>query len=200
MLDKDTTIVGEVLNIPSTVKEAKYFSEDKNKSKVIIDVINDAGGWLHTSFVAKTLMNTIKEHEYETLAHKDLHELTVLMTLMTPDTLPELSITQKFFRIVLDKLLIVDNFSPIIFFQDEVFKEDETIHGVYRVEIEANLIAEKYVQDIKYDDRGLISYHYNTGLIKKGTNELSQKFNHLRPFDIYELEFLTALYSSYNIK
>jgi hypothetical protein len=162
----------------ATVKEAKYFSDCKYRSKVVMELVSGLSGWVETSFIVKTLLNVVKEHEYEFLASKDLTEFGRLMWLMTPDTRPEFAVTQKFLRIALDEMIKIPSFSCEKFFYDNVDVEDE-------VEDKAKEIAEKYYDNIIKD------YDNNkVGTIKRATNELAREFNYFRPFDEYELQVI----------
>lgn len=167
---------------PTSVKDAKYISDCKYRSKVAMELIGGTSGWVETSFIVKMLLNTVKEQEYEVLSTRDLSEFGFYLPLARPDVEESLSLSQKFLRLLFDKMIEDENFSCEVFFWEQRHLEDGD--GVRaNVEKEAKLIAEKYCDQIIKD------YDNNkVGTMKRATNELSAKFNHFRVFSYYEYE------------
>ena len=165
---------------PAPVKEVKYFSEDKYRSKVVMELVGGTSGWVECSFIVKMLTNTLKDKEYEIISTRDLSEFGRLLSLATPDTDDELGISQKFLRILFDKMIEDENFSCEDFFWEQRDLEDGDGYRI-NVEKEAKVLAEKYFEPIKKD-----VLNNKIGTIKRATNELSAKFNHFRMFSFYE--------------
>ena len=176
-------------NTPATVNDAKYFSGCRYRSKVVMDLIKGSSSWIDSAYIIKTLMNTVKEDEYEELSKLDLGEFAHLIFLSESSSYPEYSVSQKFLRVALDKMLTIKDFSCTNYFHENRALEDGGENGEWQanIEHEAKIIAEKHYEAIEKDIQ-----NNKVGTIKRATNELSNNFNHFRLFDTYEWAIILA--------